>query len=84
MKWALNNFEDWADPPCPDKLLLVDDAQVLSHWFQKFVLSTRKKSGAKPDVLPRYFQQPCCSFSVTVMNSCTFNVIQGPQQTLSP
>ena len=54
-KWALNNFEDWAanynarhpDSPCPDKLLLVDDAQVLSHWLQKFVLSTRKKSGEK-------------------------------------
>lgn len=29
-------------------------------------------------------QQPSCSFAGAVMNNCTFNIIQGPQQTLSP
>ena len=34
---------------------------------------------------PVYRQQhPSCSFSGAVMNNCTFNIIQGPQQTLSP
>ena len=57
-------------------LLLVDDAQVLSHWLQKFVLSTRKKSGANHGgaAVPENEQH-----GGTVMNNCIFNIIQGPQ-----
>ena len=52
-RWALKNFEDWAssynsrhpEAPCPDGVLLADDAKLLSFWIQKFVVSTRKKTG---------------------------------------
>jgi len=54
-RWAVKNFSDWrieynnrhAENPCPEGVLLVDDASVLASWLQKYVLATRKKDGEK-------------------------------------
>ena len=62
-RWALKNFNDWrieynrrhADDPCPDGILLVDDASVLAPWLQKYVVSTRKKDGEKYPPKTLYF-----------------------------
>ena len=54
-RWAVRNFDDWVasynlqhrEEPCPDGILLCDDASELSRWLQKYILSTRKKTGEK-------------------------------------
>ena len=53
--WAVRNFEDWKraynerhpESPCPDEVLFTDNADILSHWLQKYALGTRKKNGEK-------------------------------------
>jgi len=53
--WAVKNFSDWrieynnchAENPCPEGVLLVDDASVLASWLPKYVLATRKRDGEK-------------------------------------
>ena len=51
--WAVNNFSAWQrdyntrhpEKPCPDDLLLSDSASDVASWLEKYVLSTRKKTG---------------------------------------
>ena len=51
--WAKRNFQEWSraynerhpESPCPDDLLLTDNAEDLSFWLQKYVLETRKRNG---------------------------------------
>ena len=51
-RWAVKNFEDWAaaynerhEEKCPDGVLLSDDPAEVSLWLQKYVISTKKRSG---------------------------------------
>lgn len=52
-RWAVKKFQDWAanynerhlNETCPDGVLLCDDASQLSMWLQRYVISTKKKTG---------------------------------------
>ena len=53
-QWALRNFEAWRvhynrrypNAPCPEDILLTNDASELDQWLSRFVLETRKEDGS--------------------------------------
>ena len=61
--WATRNFKDWVlacnsrhpENPCPEDILLTDNAKDLSFWLQKFIMGTRKKKREKYPPKTLYF-----------------------------
>jgi len=64
-RWAVKTFSDWrieynnrhAENPCPEGVLLVDDASVLVSWLQKYVLVTEDGEKYPPKT---YLLLYCC------------------------
>ena len=61
--WVTRNFKDWVvaynshhpESPCPEDILLTDNAKDISFWLQKFIMGTRKKNGEKYPPKTLYF-----------------------------